>query len=170
MEESFFKEFRSARASHGIGSTPSPAAVALGFAWRGWALFSAGKVSSVMSSEMDGAALPFSLENLRYFMKLSVFSEMPALPTAAKVSARASTQRSKRRRSWALGRSSFREDEEVCFFIWPKISLSVPANAMGRPPHPGSDWILWQQPTCLAPVLFAALGTQKPLRQGILFL
>jgi hypothetical protein len=104
-------------------------------------LFSVGKVSSIVSSERDGAALSLSLESLRYFMKMSGFIEMLALATTANPSPRASAQRSDRRRLWALGHSSFREDEEVCFFIWRKTSVPVPAIAMGRLPHPGTVWI-----------------------------
>lgn len=149
MDGSCFEGVRFAIAPHGTGITPLSAGVVLAFK-RGDGAFSVGKVSSAVSSARNSAALPLSLEGLRNFLKMSAFSEMLALATTASPSPRASAQRSKRRRLWAPVHSSFREDEEVCFFIWPKTSVPVPANAMGRLPHPETVWIwaILNKPAC----------------------
>ena len=140
MDGSCFEGFGFARASHGMGIAPVSAGVVLAFR-RGDGASSVGKVSSAVSSARNSAALPFSLEGLRYFMKMSAFSEMLALAITASPRPRARAQRSKRRRLGAPAHSSFREDEEVCFFIWWKTSVPVPAIAIGRLPHPGTVWI-----------------------------
>jgi hypothetical protein len=174
MDDSCFKGFRFARASHGMEIAPLSAGVVLAFK-TGDGAFSVGKVSSAVSSARNSAALSLSLEGLRYFMKMSAFSEMLALATTANPSPRARTQRSKRRRLGDPAHSSFREDEEVCFFIWPKTLLPVPTNAMGRLPHHGRVWIwailnkparwqrLWQPPTFIVPGLRLCSANPKPI-------
>ena len=149
MDGSCFKGFRFAIAPHGTGITPLSAGVVLAFK-RGDGAFSVGKVSSAVSSARNSAALSLSLEGLRYFVRMSAFIEMLALAITASPSPRAIVQRSKRQRLEALGHSSFREGEEVCFFIWPKKSVPMPANAMGRLPHSGIEW-MWEmsnKPSC----------------------
>jgi hypothetical protein len=69
-------------------------------------------------------------------LELVFFSSRGILTPAAtaRPRVRAAVQRSQLRCFLAPGHSSFREEEELYFFIWPKTSGAGWGDAMGRPP------------------------------------